>query len=79
MRVDFPRILEEYGNQEDVVSHAREIARKRLEQTVRGAILPLIGISGNSGERVRIVFDSAELEKPAQITHEVNVKAGSED
>ncbi|MFR6034685.1 MAG: hypothetical protein ACLUKN_16825 [Bacilli bacterium] len=41
--------------------------------------MPLIGISGNSGERVRIVFDSAELEKPAQITHEVNVKAGSED
>lgn len=75
MRSDFPRMLEEYGNQEDVVSHAREVARKRLEQTVRSAILPLIGVSGNSGESVRVVFDSAELEKPAQITHKVNVKA----
>ena len=79
MRDDFPRILEEYGNQEDVVSHARELARKRLEQTVRAAILPLIGISGNSGENVRIIFDSSELEKPAQITHEINVKSVSEN
>ena len=79
MSDDFPRMLEEYGNQEDVVSHARELARKRLEQTVRAAILPLIGISGNSGENVRIIFDSSELEKPAQITHEINVKSVSEN